>query len=100
MEGPLAAGRRPTSRGVLLRRRRTLVFNLSCNPWGRSCRLSSPVADLVLSFVHMHVNPLSRSAGPEHELVLYDFLARLYSSQSARASGRAAAKVPAEVESR
>lgn len=36
---------------------------------------------------HMHVNRLVRSAQRAHELVLYDFLARLYAAQSAR-SGR------------
>lgn len=56
-------------------------------------RLPQPVLDdIVRSYVHMFVNRLSRSAGPEHELVLYDFLVQLYSSQIARA--RAAAKAP------
>ena len=33
----------------------------------------------------MFVNRLSRAVGPEHELVLYDFLAQIYSSLLARA---------------
>jgi len=47
--------------------------------------LSAPVERLVPSYVHMFVNRLSRSAGPEHELVLYDFLVQLYRSEIARA---------------
>jgi len=36
----------------------------------------------------MFVNRLSRSAGPEHEMVLYDYLVQLYRSSLAR-EGRA-----------
>ena len=43
----------------------------------------------------MFVNRLSRSAGPEHELVLYDYLVQLYRSQLAR-SGNRPASVPRE----
>jgi thiopeptide-type bacteriocin biosynthesis protein len=39
---------------------------------------------LVPSFVHMHVNRLLRSAHRAQELVLYDFLARVYDSQLKR----------------
>jgi hypothetical protein len=47
------------------------------------------VADLALSFAHMHVNRLLRSAQRRQELVLYEFLDRLYESRAARArSGR------------
>lgn len=56
-------------------------------------RLPRPaIEEIVRSYVHMFVNRLSRSAGPEHELVLYDFLVQLYGSQLARA--RAANKAP------
>jgi len=51
-------------------------------------RLAAPVARLVASYVHMFVNRLCRSAGPEHELVLYDFLVQLYRSQIARDRAR------------
>jgi thiopeptide-type bacteriocin biosynthesis protein len=47
-------------------------------------RLSAPIEDLVLSYVHMHVNRLLRSAQRAQELVLYELLDRLYSSQAAR----------------
>jgi thiopeptide-type bacteriocin biosynthesis protein len=55
-------------------------------------RLRPGVDDVLLSYLHMFVNRLSRSAGPEHELVLYDFLAQMYASLRARARGRAAAR--------
>jgi len=47
-------------------------------------RLTEPLSDLVASFLHMTANRLLRSAPRSHELVLYDFLARLYESQSKR----------------
>jgi len=50
----------------------------------RRGELTTPLARIVPSYVHMFVNRLSRSAGPEHELVLYDFLVQLYRSQIAR----------------
>ncbi|MHB8689762.1 MAG: thiopeptide-type bacteriocin biosynthesis protein [Solirubrobacteraceae bacterium] len=50
----------------------------------RTGLLTMPVADPVPSYVYMHVNRLIRSAARTHELVLYDFLARLYESRVAR----------------
>jgi thiopeptide-type bacteriocin biosynthesis protein len=50
-------------------------------------KLTNPVRELAVSFVHMHVNRLLRSAHRAHELVIYEFLARLYDSQLARRSG-------------
>jgi len=35
--------------------------------------------------MHMHVNRMARAAARAQELVLYDFLARLYEGQAARA---------------
>ena len=51
----------------------------------RAGRLSVPLPALLESFVHMHVNRLLRSAHREQELVLYDFLGRLYASSARRA---------------
>jgi thiopeptide-type bacteriocin biosynthesis protein len=54
-------------------------------------RLSVPLSELAASHVHMHVNRLLRSAHRAHELVIYDFLARLYRSRAerdARGTGR------------
>ena len=56
----------------------------------RRGQLVTPVARILHSYIHMFVNRLSRSAGPEHELVLYDFLVQLYRSQIARARKAAA----------
>lgn len=41
-------------------------------------------ADLVSSYVHMHVNRMIRSAARAHELVLYDFVGLLHQSKRAR----------------
>jgi thiopeptide-type bacteriocin biosynthesis protein len=47
-------------------------------------RLSVDLSDLAMSHAHMHVNRLLRSAQRAQELVLYEFLDRLYSSRAAR----------------
>jgi len=44
----------------------------------RDGRLTRSIAELASSHVHMHVNRLMRTEQRAHELVLYDFLARLY----------------------
>ena len=54
----------------------------SCEEEGR---LSVPLRELVLSYIHMHANRLLRSAQRQQELVIYDLLARIYESQLARA---------------
>ena len=46
--------------------------------------LTSPLDSLASSFLHMHANRLLRSAARAQELVLYDFLLRLYTSRLAR----------------
>lgn len=50
----------------------------------RAGHLTQPVADLVHSYVHMHVNRMIRSAQRHHELVLYDLLRRHYDGVIAR----------------
>lgn len=47
-------------------------------------RLSMSVIDLAPSFLHMHANRLLRSEQRSQELVLYDFLSRLYEGEAAR----------------
>lgn len=47
-------------------------------------RLHAPLHTMLPSIIHMFVNRLARSAGPEHELVLYDYLVQLYKSRMAR----------------
>jgi thiopeptide-type bacteriocin biosynthesis protein len=46
--------------------------------------LRVPLELLAGSYLHMHVNRMLRAAHRAHELVLYDFLSRLYESQAAR----------------
>jgi thiopeptide-type bacteriocin biosynthesis protein len=50
-------------------------------------RLSVPLAELATSYLHMHANRMLRSAHRAQELVLYDFLARVYHSAAARSHG-------------
>jgi lantibiotic biosynthesis protein len=50
----------------------------------RAGRLSAPLTELAPSYLHMHANRLLRSAHRAQELVLYDFLSRLYDSQAVR----------------
>jgi thiopeptide-type bacteriocin biosynthesis protein len=47
-------------------------------------QLEVPLAELVASFIHMHVNRLIPAQARLHELVLYDFLYRHYKSELAR----------------
>ncbi len=54
----------------------------------RDGRLSVALPDLAVSLVHMHLNRLLRSAANPQELVLYDFLGRLYASHAARARSK------------
>jgi thiopeptide-type bacteriocin biosynthesis protein len=54
----------------------------------RRGRLQMPMQAILQSVIHMFVNRLSRSAGPEHELVVYDYLVQLYRSQLARTARR------------
>jgi len=65
----------------------------------RSCaragRLTVSMPELAVSYLHMHANRLLRSAHRAQELVLYDFLARLYESRVARALPRAIMAWPA-----
>lgn len=49
---------------------------------------SMKLSALIASFAHMHANRMLRSAGGPQELVLYDFLGRLYRTSLARSGGR------------
>lgn len=50
----------------------------------RDGRLTKSFAEIVASYLHMHANRLLRSSHRAQELVIYDLLMRLYSSQLAR----------------
>jgi len=53
-------------------------------------RLTQSIDELAASFIHMHANRMLRSAAREQELVIADFLVRIYESQIARARKRPA----------
>jgi thiopeptide-type bacteriocin biosynthesis protein len=50
----------------------------------RAGQLTQPIAELAWSFVHMFTNRMLRSASLAQELVLYDWLRRIYRSALAR----------------
>lgn len=60
----------------------------------REGRLTSSVAQIAPSLVHMHVNRLIRSAQRAHELVLYDLLGAIFDSRAARAAKAAPQRKP------
>jgi lantibiotic biosynthesis protein len=46
--------------------------------------LTTTINDLAASYLHMHANRMLRGAARNQELVMYDFLRRIYESQEAR----------------
>jgi thiopeptide-type bacteriocin biosynthesis protein len=84
-DGPLAFA------GAALRRRSERLGPVAARL--RACagagRLSHSLAELAPSYLHMHANRLLRSAQRAQEMVLYDFLHRLYESRAARAASGA-----------
>jgi thiopeptide-type bacteriocin biosynthesis protein len=87
---PLAAGLE-----ILRRRSRSLApVTVELRADAQAGRLSMPLADLATSYLHMHANRMLRSAQRAQELVLYDFLVRLYQSQAARSHCPTASRAP------
>jgi thiopeptide-type bacteriocin biosynthesis protein len=56
----------------------------------RAGTTTASLDDIVASHLHMHANRMLRSAAREQELVIHDYLVRLYESQLARARKRPA----------
>ncbi|MFI5301051.1 MAG: thiopeptide-type bacteriocin biosynthesis protein, partial [Polyangiales bacterium] len=54
----------------------------------RRGELSRPIVDMAGSFIHMHVNRLLRAEAVAQEIVIYDFLGRMYDSWKARGALR------------
>ncbi|RKH13386.1 Lanthionine biosynthesis protein LanB [Corallococcus sp. CA053C] len=83
-EGPLAPGlavlrRRSERQGPVLARLRASADQ---------GQLTQPLERVAASLVHMHTNRMLRTAARAQELVLYDFLHRLYTSRQAREKKR------------
>jgi thiopeptide-type bacteriocin biosynthesis protein len=79
-ESPLAAG-------VSILRRRSETWRPVAQTLRRlaaEARLTTPLENLAGSFLHMHANRLLRASARAQELVIYDFLSRLYESRLAR----------------
>src|SRR5262249_36968517 len=49
--------------------------------------LARPILTMAGSYIHMHVNRMLRADAVAQEVVLYDFLGRLYDSWKARSRG-------------
>jgi thiopeptide-type bacteriocin biosynthesis protein len=76
----------PLGVGVeLLRERSRRLAPIAERLRERKDTLSVSLDDLLASYAHMHANRLLRGASRQQELVLYDLLDRVYSSQLARA---------------
>lgn len=74
----------------ILNRRSTAIrpIAMELQALSQAGRLSHSIESLTTSYIHMHVNRLLRSTHRAQELVLYDFLSRLYGSMVARQEGR------------
>ena len=72
---------------AVLRRRSELLAPVvtELNSCARAGRLTVPLPEMAVSYLHMHANRLLRSAHRAQELVLYEFLLRLDASRAARA---------------
>ena len=68
----------------LLAERSERIAPIAAELRAREARLTTSLPDLGASLLHMHANRMLRSDQRAHELVFYDFLARLYDSESAR----------------
>jgi thiopeptide-type bacteriocin biosynthesis protein len=72
-------------RAILAQRSRQLAPSVAAlKAAERAGQLTQPLAELALSYLHMHVNRLLRSSQRAQEMVLYDLLTRLYSARLAR----------------
>jgi thiopeptide-type bacteriocin biosynthesis protein len=94
LDGPFAAARE-----VLRRRSRALApVTAELRARAEDGRLTASLTELAPSYLHMHANRLLRSAQRAQEMVLYDFLARLYESRFARVLGGRHAAVAAHAQ--
>lgn len=79
----------PLAAGLKALRRRSLQLapvTAELRQLGQAGRLSATMTDIAISYAHMHVNRLLRSAQRAQELVLYELLDRAYSAQAGRRS--------------
>src|SRR6266568_5100584 len=79
----------PLAVGLEALRRRSLQLapvTAELRRLGQAGHLSATLADIAMSYAHMHVNRLLRSAQRAQELVLYELLDRAYSASAGRQS--------------
>jgi thiopeptide-type bacteriocin biosynthesis protein len=80
-DDPLQPGLRALSR----RSERLQPIAAALREAARQGQLTAPLAQLAPSYLHVHAFRLLRADQRRHELVLYEFLTRLYESRRARA---------------
>jgi class I lanthipeptide synthase len=86
---PVQAPPAPLAAGLEALRRRSLQLapvTAELRQLSQAGRLSARMSDIAMSYAHMHVNRLLRSAQRAQELVLYELLDRAYSAQVGRRS--------------
>jgi thiopeptide-type bacteriocin biosynthesis protein len=80
----------PALRAFDQRSRRLRSIGAALQKEAAERRLSSTVPELAASYLHMHANRMLPGAARAQELVLYDFLERLYQGRLARLGQRRA----------
>ena len=63
-----------------------ITYRDLCRTLDQNGSLTAPVSDILISLIHMQVNRLMRGAPRAIELVIYDFLRRLYHSKRTQAA--------------
>ena len=82
-----AGGEHPLAPGVAVldtRSSRIAPIAAELAARGEQGRLTAPIADLAVAFVHMWLNRLHRSENRFHEYVTYALLVRLYERRATR----------------
>ena len=84
---PACDAENPLQPGIEILERRSHLWSSTMTEL-KTCategRLSVSLPELAASYMHMHANRLLRSSQRAQEMVIYDFLARLYESRLAR----------------
>ena len=79
----------PLAEGMVILRHRTQQIRplfLELEQLQAAGRLTTPLEEMLGSFIHLSVNRLLSSAQRAQEMVIYHFLARLYESRISRTS--------------
>jgi thiopeptide-type bacteriocin biosynthesis protein len=83
-EGALSGPLGPGTQALLRRSEKTRPLFAELRARERAGELTQSIVLMAGSYVHMHMNRMLRTDALAQELVLYDFLGRLYDAQQAR----------------